>query len=177
MTDRKLHENYPRVSKHLAVTDCAQGLTAERKARRHRINLPDGNLLRLGGHQWRHLSILTFAVGLSFVTTTTAEEPGTALGRKAFVENCAICHGADARGETPAANGGIAAPDLTVLATGNGGSFPRDRVHRLIDGRNEQPAHGGPMPAWGLLLSSAGGGAMIDHLVDYIASIQANSRD
>lgn len=41
------------------------------------------------------------------------------------------------------------APDLTHLAIRNGGAFPRERVARLIDGREQMDSHNREMPIWG----------------------------
>jgi hypothetical protein len=41
-------------------------------------------------------------------------------------------------------------PDLTVLTKNNGGVFPAERVHEVIDGRREVATHGPRnMPIWG----------------------------
>ena len=43
-----------------------------------------------------------------------------------------------------------APPDLTMLAKGNGGKFPENRIAAMIDGRESVKAHGDrDMPAWG----------------------------
>ncbi len=40
-------------------------------------------------------------------------------------------------------------PDLTKLTARNGGTFPRARLARLIDGREDVDAHGSrEMPVW-----------------------------
>jgi hypothetical protein len=69
----------------------------------------------------------------------------------AFALYCAPCHGEDGRGNGPLSFGlSRPAPDLTTLARRNGGIFPRDRLARLIDGREEIKAHEDrEMPAWG----------------------------
>ena len=72
-------------------------------------------------------------------------------GRRLYAENCASCHGVDARGD------GLVArvltkpvPDLTALASVNKGAFPTERVYRVIDGRVQIMAHGSRlMPVWG----------------------------
>ena len=75
-----------------------------------------------------------------------------ARGQSAYTENCAACHGASGAG-----NGVVATvlktkvPDLTRLCATNAGSFPADRVYRVIDGRTEFAAHGTRlMPIWGM---------------------------
>jgi mono/diheme cytochrome c family protein len=81
------------------------------------------------------------------------QQPPTAtegLGARLFVTHCATCHGRDGRG------GGIMTgelrhtpPDLTRFTARNGGVFPRERINRIIEGR-EVAAHGDrDMPIWG----------------------------
>ena len=81
-------------------------------------------------------------------------EPG--FGKREFDSNCAACHGMDAKGRGPVA-GFLTKnpPDLTLLARGNGGVFPMDRLYRAIDGRDlPEGSQVGPhgsreMPIWG----------------------------
>jgi hypothetical protein len=41
-------------------------------------------------------------------------------------------------------------PNLTEILTRNKGVFPKEKVYRIIDGREKVPGHGGPdMPVWG----------------------------
>lgn len=79
-------------------------------------------------------------------------------------------------------------PDLTHLRKMNTGSFPRERIQNVIDGRVEVKIHGArDMPVWGDWFkfeagaSVAGKGATeevvserINALVNYIESIQEN---
>src|SRR5215208_4565696 len=68
----------------------------------------------------------------------------------AFARYCAPCHGDDGRGNGKMAFGlSKPAPDLTHLAMRNGGAFPRERVARLIDRREQMDAHNREMPIWG----------------------------
>lgn len=74
-------------------------------------------------------------------------------GAAAFADHCAVCHGAEARGDGPMAGLMIVPPpDLTGLSARNGGAFPTTRVMQRIDGTTEVMAHGGPMPLFGLLM-------------------------
>ena len=73
------------------------------------------------------------------------------LGKKEYMDKCAVCHGLSARGD-----GGVtgilkhAPTDLTVLSKNNGGVFPVERVYQVIDGRVEVLSHGKrDMPIWG----------------------------
>lgn len=68
----------------------------------------------------------------------------------AFAHYCAPCHGDDGRGNGKLTFGlSKPAPDLTHLTVRNGGTFPRERVARLIDGREQTDAHNREMPIWG----------------------------
>jgi mono/diheme cytochrome c family protein len=83
------------------------------------------------------------------------------FGKREFLNKCAACHGASARGDGAVA-GSLRVPptDLTTLSKRNGGVFPSDRVYRVIDGRERVPAHGTrDMPVWGNVLTAEGGSA------------------
>jgi mono/diheme cytochrome c family protein len=70
-------------------------------------------------------------------------DPGIAgvSGAYAYRTYCASCHGADLR---------FRPPDLSLMAKRNGGEYPAETVHRIVDGRRPLPGHGGPdMPIWG----------------------------
>jgi len=103
-------------------------------------------------------------------------------GRKRFMQDCAACHGAEGRGDGPAAAALHTQPsDLTGLARRNDGQFPEDYVRKVVDGRDfQQLAHGSvEMPVWGshyqrslLALSEARIKGRIDALVVWLKSIQ-----
>lgn len=93
------------------------------------------------------------AMGLAlFATNALADQDVEAAGKARFMENCAVCHGADAKGGGPFTTLLKSAPsDLTMLSQGNGGEFPFNRVYDAIDGRaSVKGAHGSKdMPIWG----------------------------
>jgi mono/diheme cytochrome c family protein len=72
-------------------------------------------------------------------------------GRTEYMENCAGCHGADAKGAGPlSATLKIKPTDLTLLAKRNRGNFDSAAVYQMIDGRNARATHrGAEMPIWG----------------------------
>lgn len=125
-------------------------------------------------------------------TKTAVAQPeglGLELGRADFVAYCAACHSVSGKGdETVAEFLTITAIDLTQLRKMNAGSFPRERIYNVIDGRAEVKIHGArDIPVWGdwfkfeVDASVAGKGAkeevVLEHingLVAYIASIQEN---
>lgn len=82
--------------------------------------------------------MIRFPLALTSLAAATllaacVEEPQSAP--ESFAENCAACHGADARGNGPAAAGlGVEIPDLTLISARNGGSFPFTSVMSTIDG-------------------------------------------
>ena len=91
----------------------------------------------------RYLVILA-ALGLA----ACVEEPID--GPTAYQENCASCHGADGTGGGPAARDlAVAPPDLTMIASRNGGVFPTDRVMSTIDGLNRGAHFSNAMPEFG----------------------------
>jgi mono/diheme cytochrome c family protein len=72
------------------------------------------------------------------------------VARQDFADHCASCHGADARGDGPAAAGlNVPPSDLTRISARNGGSFPLVEVMSQIDGYTRGPS---AMPEFGGLL-------------------------
>lgn len=78
------------------------------------------------------------------------QTPAGVDGQKAYLENCASCHGTDAKGAGSfGRNLFVVPPDLTNLSIDNGGTFPRDRVMSIIDGLNRDPHFSRAMPEFG----------------------------
>ena len=95
----------------------------------------------------RRATIATGMLSGLFLAGAAAAED---LGRAEYLEYCAACHGAAGAGDGPLAEMIEApVPPLTGLSQANGGRFPMLRVIRVIDGRQEVPGHGYPMPVWG----------------------------
>jgi len=101
-------------------------------------------------------------------------------GSEMFHSYCAPCHGADGKGNGPAATSLKNPPaNLTQLAKKNGGRFPADHVTTVL--RNGvSGAHGSSdMPIWGPLFSQVSGHddalvqMRISNLVRYLETIQA----
>ena len=91
------------------------------------------------------------------VGQTESESYGPLLsGEAAFAQYCAPCHGDNGRGSGQLTFGlSKPAPDLTQLSSRNRGIFPRERLARVIDGREQIPAHQGrEMPVWVTCLNS-----------------------
>jgi mono/diheme cytochrome c family protein len=108
------------------------------------------------------------------------QSTSAASGKGMFNSYCAACHGADAKGDGPAAEALKTPPaDLTVLSKNNGGKYPGLKVSSAIRGDSNVPAHGNKeMPVWGRLFSSISGGhesevvQRIANLNRYIESLQ-----
>jgi hypothetical protein len=81
------------------------------------------------------------------------EMPGPQDGRALFMENCAICHGENGRGDGEMARAMARAPaDLTLIALRNGSTFPRARVMSSVDGYTRSDIDLPGMPEFGELL-------------------------
>ena len=114
-------------------------------------------------------------------------EPNAGIsGEHDFNMYCASCHGEDGKGNGPKAFSlTVKPPNLTSL-TQRYGEFPREKLARMIDGRDPVPGHGDrEMPVWGVWFKAESaqelGGAegdegsvqrRVDNLIDYIASLQ-----
>lgn len=126
------------------------------------------------------------AAALGTQSTVTAQEPAVQsslaiAGANNFAQYCVACHGKDAKGTGPLAKNLTPKPaDLTALTLRAGGTYPREMVFQVIDGRKKVKGHGGgDMPQWAeAFMASSGGGddaavkRRIDSLVDYLATLQ-----
>lgn len=99
----------------------------------------------------------------------TSVERGAAL----YAEHCVDCHGADARGQGPIAEGLQKPPaDLTRIAARRDGVFPTAEVRRMVDGRSDFVGHRDvEMPLWGDFFDEEVD-AKIESLALYLESIQ-----
>lgn len=104
-------------------------------------------------------------------------------GADLFRAHCAACHGAEGKGNGPAAKALKQRPaDLTRISERNGGEFPVDHVRRIISGEEGKPAHGSrEMPVWGPIFHKVEwdqdlGEVRLSNLVKYLQSIQANQK-
>ena len=102
-------------------------------------------------------------------------------GGDVFRTYCVVCHGASGKGDGPLASGLRKPPaDLTLFTKNNQGTYPKELVAKIIDGREPVKGHGGgDMPVWGDAFSRSQENAdpesvkqKIQSLVDYIESIQ-----
>lgn len=101
-------------------------------------------------------------------------------GKEMYTAYCASCHGADGKGDGPAAPAlKMPATNLTALSSHNGGTFPAAHVATEIQGGAMTPAHGSEsMPVWGPIFMTMGGHSAaqtqlrIRNLTNYLESIQ-----
>lgn len=134
-------------------------------------------------------SLLRLLTALAVVMTSTsplaAAEPGQPAydGAVLYLNNCANCHGTYGEGDgivTPALS--VVLLDLRYLSARNDGTFPRDFVTDIIDGRATRAAHGPEgMPVWAAEFSRQEGfdeqaetrvQAKVNALVEFLEQIQ-----
>lgn len=141
----------------------------------------------------RFLSLLSATAILALMFSPTAlraqEENANAgvSGEGDFNMYCAGCHGENGKGNGPKSFGlSKPAPNLTQL-TKRYGSFPREKLVKMVDGREAIPGHmDREMPVWGVWFKAESaqdlGGAegdeasverRVTNLVDYVESLQA----
>ena len=109
-----------------------------------------------------------------------ARQPNKVLGKETFLKYCASCHGADAKGNGPAAVALKPAPsDLTTLTKRYDGKFPTGYVGALVKFGRSLAAHGSEdMPVWGSRFKTLDpvhdptGQHHVDGLIAYIESLQ-----
>ncbi|MDJ0820775.1 MAG: cytochrome c [Paracoccaceae bacterium] len=131
-------------------------------------------------------TVLSLAALTVLWACAEAEMPVASDGRALFMENCAVCHGADAKGEGPMARAMSEPPaNLTLIAVRNGDTFPRARMLSVIDGYAKSDMDGPDMPEFGALLEGdlipldTGDGILtptprkLVALLEYLESIQA----
>ena len=90
------------------------------------------------------------------VKQTTIKPTSPVSGKEMFTQYCAPCHGADGKGNGPAASAMKAQPtDLTQLARKHDGKYPANSVASVLKFGGGPGAHGSAeMPVWGPLLQS-----------------------
>ena len=78
------------------------------------------------------------------------------LGEIEYLNNCAACHGRDAKGGGPVAAALITKPyDLTLISKKFDGKFPKGLVYKIINGHEIIKSHGDmDLQVWGDRYSS-----------------------
>jgi cytochrome c len=129
-------------------------------------------------------SFLIFAPGAAQseeMRTETTNLIYSLQGPALYSAYCAVCHGKEGKGGGPMAKSlKVKPPDLTGIAERNGGSFPRDRVQKVLS--SEEPLLAGrrtrEMPVWGPVFSRVVwdrdlGPVRIYNLTKYLEKMQA----
>jgi mono/diheme cytochrome c family protein len=89
------------------------------------------------------------------IKTVPLEPTSPVSGKEMFAAYCAACHGPNGRGDGPAAAAlKKQPPDLTRLASTNGGKYPELQVIQTLSAREVQSHGSQEMPVWGVLLKS-----------------------
>jgi mono/diheme cytochrome c family protein len=128
-----------------------------------------------------------FASGMCYADQSTSkviipvDKTAASDGKQMYVNYCAPCHGADARGRGPVAPALKTPPvDLTVLSKLNHGKFPDAHVVTVLQLGAETPSHGTiEMPVWGPILGKMNVSnpqdrlLRISNLSRYLETIQA----
>lgn len=122
---------------------------------------------------------------LSLVLPSLAPASEAEDGKRLYRVHCQACHGDSGQGDGPMKDQlEMMAPDLTTIAARNDGEFPTERIHQVIDGRQESLAHGTrEMPVWGFTFQSTGRDTdqeqeirgMVSALARYLESLQVES--
>jgi len=124
------------------------------------------------------------AVLVSALSACQTSEPAQVYdGQNLFLGYCAACHGPVGAGDGPMASHlATSIPDLRTLAARNNGTFPRQQLMDMIDGRSFRSVHGSAdMPVWGYQFRREEGmteegirnvTARIDALVSHIEALQ-----
>jgi mono/diheme cytochrome c family protein len=137
----------------------------------------------------RHVTIVLAVLFVMFTAAAKDQPIGnktpfppsyTPSGEVMYKQFCAACHGADGKGNGPAASTLIAPPaDLTTLAKRHAGQFPFEYVSNVLRFGPGPSAHGSSdMPTWGpvfQLMDKSNERAVqirIKHLCDFLASVQ-----
>lgn len=134
------------------------------------LGLPRSNQWILTGALLGALFLATVCVGMTRQDQQNTKAATERPGKLWFMENCADCHGEDAKGD------GVVVPalkqrpaDLTTLAKRNGGKFPTSYVKKVLTHGVGMPVHGtAEMPTWGRNFTGYFG----NELIRYLESIQ-----
>ncbi|MGD1096708.1 MAG: c-type cytochrome [Bryobacteraceae bacterium] len=102
-------------------------------------------------------------------------------GHEIYMDRCGACHGEYGKGDGPAVGAlGDVPADLTLLAKMNGGTFPAERLRKIVGSEEVNiVAHGSrEMPIWGELFHPKNAADQqiandrFKKLVTYLESIQ-----
>src|SRR5215470_8953865 len=124
--------------------------------------------MRAQRNRWAVIAAVLAMVVLSLAQDAPKKEikhvpmkaTSAASGQEMYESYCASCHGAEGKGNGPAAEALKVPPtDLTALAQKNGGKYPAMKVASILRGEEVPAAHGSKdMPIWGHVFWSMSGG-------------------
>jgi mono/diheme cytochrome c family protein len=128
-------------------------------------------------------ALICAALLLAGPPTAFAEDLSTSSGAQLYRQFCASCHGKGGEGDGPVAPFfKLRPPDLTLISRRSGGTFPADRIRRIVDGRENISPHGSrEMPIWGVEIAmsdddpsrgEAAAQSAITRLVEHLRSMQ-----
>ena len=131
---------------------------------------------------WMFL-LLSALCGAALTACQTTGTVSAFDGEELYATYCASCHGANGAGDGPVAEALSPQPsDLRAIQARNGGTFPREEVIQLIDGRAYRAVHGtANMPVWGFAFgpyeadataSESNIRSRIEAIADHIAALQ-----
>jgi mono/diheme cytochrome c family protein len=104
-------------------------------------------------NQVKPLKAITILLALGLTTLSVASRAADSidLGKREYLNNCAVCHGLQGRGDGPYSGlVNTRMGDLSRLSSGNGGVFPVARIYGVLDGSRMSKGHGTTeMPIWG----------------------------
>ena len=134
----------------------------------------------------RRIRIAVPAALLAVAGCASPAEQTAYDGATLFARHCAACHGRDGAGDGPMApHLATALPDLRQISARNGGTFPREQIAAVIDGRSLRSFHGSTeMPVWGYHFTREEGAtaagerrveSRIDALVSHVESLQESA--
>jgi mono/diheme cytochrome c family protein len=134
-------------------------------------------------------AVLSITLALMMLPALCAAESAVdaaaaAKGQVTYTRYCVACHGTAGKGDgSLAPDLRVPVPDLTSLTSRSGGSYPYDRVVRIIKSGEVVRGHGTvDMPAWGDAFKmtkgteEASADAAVRNLTHYIHSIQKPAR-
>lgn len=97
------------------------------------------------------LQMMAMAALSGACVAALAQQPSarTDPGQREYLDNCAVCHGRDGKGQGPYVEWlKRAPPDLSTMSKRNGGVFPLSQAYSVIEGAGG--GHGSrEMPVWG----------------------------
>jgi mono/diheme cytochrome c family protein len=130
-------------------------------------------------HPARSLAVLVVVLLVGAMAVAAQQVELVARGKVTYRIYCQNCHGDSAHGDGRVAQWLTIKPaDLTQITKKNQGTFPFDRIYRVIDGREEVAAHGmRDMPIWGQLFMETSGNedevrGKVLQLIHFLQSIQ-----